>query len=151
MNSSNNNYSVIHTGKLENINQSRFSLESLGTIQGKHFLKDELNLSGMEVSLNILPTKTSMPFFHKHNENEELYIFVKGSGQFQVDNEIFDVSEGSVVRVTPVAERTWQNNSPEDLTYFVIQAKENSLTGSTVEDGVITTRTVNWEQTVEHA
>ncbi|MBX9666301.1 MAG: hypothetical protein K2X93_01730 [Candidatus Obscuribacterales bacterium] len=56
---------------------------------GKLFLKDHLGLTGMQVSLNLFPAGASMPFYHQ--QNEELYIFTRGEGQIQLDNETFDV------------------------------------------------------------
>lgn len=45
------------------------------------------------------PSGISMPFYHKHRENEELYIFVKGQGEFKIDDEILEIKEGTVIRV----------------------------------------------------
>lgn len=110
----------------------------------KVFLKDSLNTTGMEVSLNRVAPGEGSPFRHKHLQNEELFIFVKGSGQFQVDGKIFDVREGSSVRVSPDGDRAVRNNSSEDLYYICIQAKEGSLTAYTKTDGIITDRSVEW-------
>ncbi len=85
-----------------------------------------------------------MPFYHKHTLNEEAYIFLKGKGQMQVDGEIIDVSEGSIVRIAPNGERTWRNNSNEPLIFIVIQMQENSLTQHTLDDGVVIEKEVSW-------
>lgn len=42
-----------------------------------------------------------MPFFHSHKTNEENYIILSGVGKFQVNDDVFDIAEGSVVRVSP--------------------------------------------------
>lgn len=54
----------------------------------------------------------------------------------QIDGEVVNIKEGTVVRVTPDGNRTWRNNSQEDLYYVVIQAKEGSLRQDTFEDGI---------------
>ena len=140
------NFSVISTGSLSNIRIQTFSHEAVGSIKGKQFIKDNLNLTGMEVSLNVMPPNTSMPFYHQHKENEELYVFIKGQGQFQVDGTTFDVEEGSIVRVATGGIRVWRNTGSNDLYCIVIQAKENSLANGTISDGVGVDKTVEWPE-----
>lgn len=105
-------------------------------VAGKKFLKEQLALTSMEVSINKLPAGDSMPFTHKHRENEELYLFLKGKGAFCVDGEWFDVKEGSAVRVAPDGERTWRSSTTEELVFVVIQAKAGTLKSDTIEDGI---------------
>lgn len=52
---------------------------------GKLFLNKLLGLTSSEISLNKLPPRTSMPFYHTHRLNEEIYTFLKGEGEFQID------------------------------------------------------------------
>ena len=142
------NHTIIDIGPLSNIQNAKFSHEALGTMKGKNFLKNDLGLSGMEVSLNIFPANTAVPFYHRHEQNEELYIFIKGQGQFQVDNETFDVKEGSMVRVAPPGVRTLRNNSNEELYYFVVQARANSMQTGTISDGSLVEKQIEWPETV---
>lgn len=85
-----------------------------------------------------------MPFYHQHQENEEVYIFIQGKGQMQVDGEIIDVQEGSVVRIAPNGLRTWRNNSTEPLLYIVAQMRANSLRQYGFGDGVVPEKVVTW-------
>ncbi|HEY9715304.1 MAG TPA: cupin domain-containing protein [Chroococcales cyanobacterium] len=112
--------------------------------QGKVFLKDYLNLTGMQVSLNKLPAGRAVPFAHRHRENEELYIFIGGKGQMQIDGEIIEITEGTCIRVSPNGSRTWRNNSSEDLYYVVVQAKDHSLSIDTFDDGLPDENPVVW-------
>jgi len=140
------NHTIIDIGSLSNIQNAEFTHEALGTIKGKNFLKDDLGLNGMEISLNIFPANTAVPFYHRHDKNEELYIFIKGQGQFQVDDETFDVKEGSMVRVAPPGVRTLRNNSNEDLYYFVVQARANSMQTGTISDGSLVKKQIEWPE-----
>ena len=101
----NSSFSVIRTGRLDDWRDYVFEHPKVPITSGKLFLKELLNLSGMEISVNRLAPGEGIPFRHKHRENEEVYIFVRGRGQFQVDGEVFDVEEGSVVRVAPAGVR----------------------------------------------
>lgn len=140
------NHSYIHAGAFSELHNYELKHPRLNRmVPGKLFIKDLLNLNGMQVSLNKFPKGFATPFIHKHKENEELYIFVKGKGQIQVDGEIIDVEEGTCVRCAPNAERAWRNNSNEDIYYIVIQAKENSLAQDTFDDGVPVEQAPKWD------
>ncbi|HNH35591.1 MAG TPA: cupin domain-containing protein, partial [Rhodocyclaceae bacterium] len=113
-------------------------------VPGKFFLHPVLGLTGMEVSINCLPAGAKVPFYHAHRRHEELYLFLRGRGQFQVDGEVIEIREGTVIRVSTPGERTWRNNSSEDLHYIVIQAPEGGLASPGTEDGVAVQRKVAW-------
>lgn len=131
------NYSFVRAGKFSELFQYKLKHPRMERpVLGKLFLKDHLKLTGMQISLGVLPPGIAVPFTHQHKVNEELYIFVRGKGQMQIDNDVFDVEEGTVVRVAPDGERTWRNNSQEEMHYVVIQAKENSLSQDTFDDGI---------------
>jgi mannose-6-phosphate isomerase-like protein (cupin superfamily) len=115
-------------------------------VMGKVFLKSLLNLTGMEISVNVLPAGASVPFLHSHRQNEEVYLFVRGKGQIQIDGDVLDVQEGTAVRIAPAGARCWRNTSQEDLAYVVIQAKEGSLTAWTRTDGVGVPGPVTWPE-----
>jgi mannose-6-phosphate isomerase-like protein (cupin superfamily) len=117
-----------------------------GPSAGKYFLKDRLGLTGMEVSLNQLPEGAAVPFYHTHRENEELYVFIGGCGQFQVDGQIIEVKEGTTVRVGPEGERTLRNNGTGDLYFIVIQVQADSLRQWVMTDGIILDKPVTWPE-----
>lgn len=124
-------------GPFANTDQHLFEHPKLAKkFVGKKFLREELDLTAMEVSINKLSFGDSMPFTHKHRENEELYLFLKGKGEFCVDGEWFDVQEGSAVRVSPEGARTWRSSKTDELIFIVIQAKAGTMQGSTIEDGI---------------
>ena len=106
-------------------------------VKGKLFLGEILKATGAEISFTILPPNAEHPFLHQHKQHEEIYVFLKGSGQFQVDESLFDVSEGSVVRISPNGKRTYRNNSESPLIFMCIQCKSGSLESLFVEDGLL--------------
>lgn len=139
------NFTSWDAGSLEDLFQYELTHPRVShKVRGKLFLREILGLTGMQVSLNRLPAGRALPFSHQHKQNEELYIFIKGSGQMQIDGEIVEIKEGTVVRVTPEGNRTWRNNSQEDLYYVVIQAKEGSLLQDTFEDGIPCEQAPTW-------
>ncbi len=140
------NVAVAALGDFAQLNQFTFEMaDTAFKVPGKIFLKEILHLTSAEISLNTLPPGQSVPFYHKHRQNEEIYIFVRGEGEFQVGDRVFPVSEGSVVRVDPDGERCWRNTSDtEMLCYVVIQSRINSYTGQTIEDGFGVEKRVSW-------
>ena len=113
---------------------------SLHGFEGKHFVKDATGATSCEISFGSIPTGVSAPFFHSHKANEENYIILSGEGKFQVNNEVFDIAEGSVIRVATNCDRNLKCISAEPMTYICIQAKEESLEGYTMTDAEITQR-----------
>lgn len=141
-------FAVTHLGSFSNLHQFTFeATEHPLKVEGKVFLKDRLQLTGAEVSINSLPPKKSLPFYHKHQQNEEIYLFLSGQGEFQVDGTIFSVAEGSAVRVDPNGERCLRNcSSTDELRWVVIQARAGSQTAQDIQDGYGVPKRVSWRQ-----
>ncbi len=111
------NFKNVEIGSIQEIGQKYEN--------GKAFLHDVLGLTSCEISVNSMPKEVKLPFNHKHKQNEEIYIFIKGEGTMTLDNETIQVKEGSCVKVLPDASRTMESKT--DLQYICIQAKVGSL------------------------
>ena len=98
---------------------------------------DELNDYVMEPG-------TESGFLHIHRNHEELYFFLSGSGEFQVDGQVFPVSEGSVVRVAPAGKRSVRNNGTRPLVMLCVQYKSGTFTAEDAADGIILQEPVQW-------
>lgn len=121
----------------------KFAHATVGDIrkfEGKQFVKEATGATSCEISFGTMPTGQAVPFFHSHKANEENYIILSGAGKFQVDDEVFDISEGSVIRVSTGCDRNLKCTSAEPMTYICIQAKEGSLGAYTANDAEITDR-----------
>lgn len=130
------NYSAIELGRLDMLTDYSYMHPKLKQlVKGKVFIGEKLKTTGVEISFQILPPETEIPFLHCHNKHEEVYIILKGAGQFQVDDDIFDVSEGSVIRISPAGKRTWRNNSENPMILIVIQSQDGTLDNHFIADG----------------
>ena len=107
------NYKTTQLGKIEDL----VNLEN-----GKAFLHDALELTGCEISVNAVPKGFKVPFNHRHKQNEEVYIVLKGEGIITVDSEAVNVKEGSAVKIMPEASRTIENTSDR---HIVINAQSD--------------------------
>jgi len=103
--------------------------------RGKLFLQSILESAGLEISLNVVPPGKGMPFLHRHQENDEIYVVVGGRGQFLAGGECIDVAEGSVLRMSPRAARAWRNNSEAPLYFLCIQYRADSVIQGRTLDG----------------
>ena len=83
-------------------------------------------------------------FLHTHKTHEELYFFLSGKGEFQVDGKIFPVAEGSVVRVAPAGLRSVRNKGTEPLVMLCVQYRGATFTSEDAADGVISDAKVVW-------
>ena len=99
-----------------------------------------------ELSFQTLVPGQDSGFLHTHKTHEELYIILKGEGQYQVDGEIFPVSEGTIIRVAPDGKRALKNTGSENLTMLCIQYKANAFTeaDSPMTDGTILQEELKW-------
>ncbi|MDU1906384.1 MAG: cupin domain-containing protein [Dysgonomonas sp.] len=144
--SENRNYTAVNIGRLDEL--ARHSLihpKNGQKIEGKVFLKEATQSTGTEMSFQILPPHTELSYFHIHNKNEETYIILKGSGDFQVDDDCFAISEGSIIRIAPKGIRGLRNSFDEPMVYMVIQSKENSLEEYSSNDGERVTHKSLWK------
>lgn len=117
----------------------------LSAFTGKQFVKDCIGTTGCEISFGTLNPGEAVPFFHSHKENEEVYIVLRGSGDFQVDDTAFPIAEGSIVRVATHCNRSLRCTSATSMLYLCIQVKEGSLEQCTMGDAEITEQATAWK------
>jgi mannose-6-phosphate isomerase-like protein (cupin superfamily) len=60
---------------------------------------------------------------HRHRTQEEVYFVASGTLQFKLEDEIIDVSEGTVVRVSPEVARSVWNAGPGDAILIVVSKR----------------------------
>lgn len=138
------NFKAINVGKLNEVSDYVLELGPDVKIPGKVFGGQALGATGGEFSFQVFQPGTETGFLHTHKTHEELYFFLSGEGQFQVDGEIFPVSEGSVVRVAPAGVRSVHNNGSAPLIMLCVQYKGNTFTADDAADGVILNEPVKW-------
>ncbi|OHT14221.1 cupin domain protein [Tritrichomonas foetus] len=126
--SGNDKYTAINVGKMNEINKHQLK-DGTGKVlaEGKAFLGDALKMTGAQMSINSVPVGQAGPFFHLHKENEEIYFIVSGEGEYQVDDVIIPIHEGSFVRVGPGASHNLKNTGKVPLIFLCVQVRSNSL------------------------
>jgi mannose-6-phosphate isomerase-like protein (cupin superfamily) len=77
-------------------------------VQEARFAKGDLDAEKTGVShLRLKPGKRT-PFGHKHEEAEEVYVVIGGSGRMKLDDEIIEVERLDAIRVAPTVTRAFE-------------------------------------------
>ena len=138
------NFSAISVGALNELDDYVLELGPEVKIPGKVFGGAALGATGCEFSFQVFQPGTESGFLHTHKNHEELYFFLSGKGEFQVDGEVFPIAEGSVVRVNPAGKRSVRNNGTTPLVMLCVQYRGNTFTSEDAADGVILNEEVKW-------
>lgn len=138
------NFSAANFGALAEIKDYVLELGPEIKIPGKVFGAHAVDATGSEFSLQVFAPGQETGFLHTHRNHEELYFFLGGKGEFQVDGNVFPVEEGSVVRVAPDGRRSVRNNGTEPLAMLCVQYRANTFTATDATDGNILNEPVEW-------
>ncbi|MFT3863411.1 MAG: hypothetical protein QM729_04000 [Solirubrobacterales bacterium] len=98
-----------------------FGLAEMGEA---HFAKDELDAERTGITYLRLNPGRRMPFGHKHDEAEEIYVVAAGSGRIKLDDEIVEVVELDAIRVAPEVSRGFEAGA-EGITLFAVGARHD--------------------------
>lgn len=139
------NYTAASVGKMSEIIEHELPMGP-NVLHGKVFVGQAVGATGSELSFQTLVPGQDSGFLHTHKTHEELYIILKGEGQYQVDGEIFPVSEGTVIRVAPAGKRALKNTGKEDMVMLCIQYKANAFgpEDNPLADGDILQEELKW-------
>lgn len=138
------NFSAINLGRLSDISDYVLELGPEIKIPGKVFGGQAVGATGGEFSFQVFAPGQETGFLHTHKNHEELYFFLSGKGEFQVDGKVFPVGEGSVVRVAPAGRRSVRNNGDTPLVMLCVQYRGNTFSAKDAADGDILSEPVSW-------
>ncbi len=95
-----------HT-KLTDVKDSapEFGMED---VQEARFAKGDLDAEKTGVSHHRLKPGKRTPFGHRHEDAEEVYIVIAGSGRMKLDDEIIEVERLDAIRVSPEVIRAFE-------------------------------------------
>lgn len=142
--SSADNYSAVNLGPFADLKDYVLELGPDIKIPGKVFGGRAVGATGSEFSFQVFAPGQETGFLHTHTTHEELYFFLEGKGEFQVDGRVFPVEQGSVVRVAPEGKRSVRNNGTEPLVMLCVQYKAGTFTAADAADGNLLGEPVKW-------
>lgn len=138
------NFKAVDMGKLSDLGKYVLELSPEVKIPGKVFGGAAVGATGGDFSLQEFPAGAETGFLHTHKQHEELYFFLSGKGEFQVDGQVFPVGEGSVVRVSPQGKRSVRNNGTDPLVMLCVQYRGDTFTAEDAADVVLLNEPVKW-------
>ena len=86
----------------------------VGEIQEARFANDDLEAEHTGVSLHRLKPGKRQGFAHKHENAEEVYVVLTGSGRVKLGDEIIEIDKLDAVRVAPGVVRQFEGG-PDGL------------------------------------
>ncbi|HEY1853925.1 MAG TPA: hypothetical protein VGG40_04995 [Solirubrobacterales bacterium] len=96
-----------------------------GELAEARFAREALDAEQTGIShLKLKPGKR-MPFGHKHDEAEEIYIVIAGSGRIKLDDEIIEVVELDAIRIAPEVARGVEGG-PEGIEVLAVGAHHDN-------------------------
>jgi quercetin dioxygenase-like cupin family protein len=111
-----------HT-KLTDVKDSapEFGMEE---VQEARFAKDALDAERTGLSHLRLKPGQRTPFGHKHDEAEEVYVVIGGSGRLKLDDEIIEVERLDAIRVSPEVVRAFEAG-PDGVEVLAVGARHD--------------------------
>jgi quercetin dioxygenase-like cupin family protein len=92
-----------------------------GELAEARFAREELDAERTGITHLVLKPGKRMPFGHKHDEAEEIYVVIAGSGRIKLDDEIIDVVELDAIRISPGVARAVEAG-PEGIAVLAVGA-----------------------------
>lgn len=138
------NATAIDLGPLAELKDYVLELGPNVKIPGKVFGGAAVQAGGADFSFQVFAPGTEGGFYHTHKDHEELYFFLSGEGEYQVDGTNISVHEGSVVRVSPAGKRAVRNTGTTPLIMLCIQYKAAEPGSVNPSDGTILPEPVKW-------
>ena len=106
----------------------------MGDILEARFVREDLDATQFGLSLQRLKPNQRLPFGHSHESQEEVYVFVAGSGRLKLDDEIIDVARWDAVRMAPEVTRALEAG-PDGLELIAVGAPATGLQDAKQEMG----------------
>jgi mannose-6-phosphate isomerase-like protein (cupin superfamily) len=138
------NATAIDFGSFAELGNYVLELGPDAKIPGKVFGGAPIKAGGADFSFQTFAPGTEGGFYHTHKDHEELYFFLSGEGEYQVDGRNIPVKEGSVVRVSPEGKRAVRNTGSTPLVMLCIQYNAAPVGSVNPSDGTILPEQVKW-------
>jgi mannose-6-phosphate isomerase-like protein (cupin superfamily) len=90
-----------------------------GEIQEARFARGDLDAEQTGLAYHVLRPGKRQGFAHRHNQAEEIFVVLSGTGRMKIDDEVLEVGPMDSIRVAPRASRAFEAGSEEPLEILV--------------------------------
>jgi mannose-6-phosphate isomerase-like protein (cupin superfamily) len=94
---------------VKNLREVKDSAPEFGfdSTQEAHFAREDLDAEATGISYHVVKPGKRQGFAHRHDQAEEIYVVISGSGQVKIDDEITDIGPLDAIRIAPTAARAF--------------------------------------------
>jgi len=96
--------------------------QGFGEVQEARFANADLDAEQSGISLQKVKPGKRHAFAHRHNEAEEVYVVISGSGRVKLDDEIEQVGPLDAIRIAPPVIRAFEAGD-DDLILLVFSPR----------------------------
>lgn len=107
-------YTIKNLREVEDV-APRFGFDA---VQESRFAWRDLNAERTGLALQRVKPGARQGFAHRHEQAEEIYVVISGSGRVKLDDEVRDIGVMDAVRVSPSVTRAFEAG-PEGLEFLV--------------------------------
>jgi hypothetical protein len=106
------------------------------------FLKEDLSLKALGLSVVRLPAGKGYTIMHQHEEQEEVYMVINGRGIIHIDGEDISLQKGDFINVVPESKRALKAADDSDLIFICAGAvstgkyPKSSNSKALIDDGI---------------
>jgi mannose-6-phosphate isomerase-like protein (cupin superfamily) len=80
----------------------------MGEVLEAHFAREAIEAKKFGLSLQRLKPNQRLPFAHRHEQQEEVYVIVAGSGRAKLEDEVLELAQWDALRVDPEVVRGFE-------------------------------------------
>lgn len=113
---------------------------------GRRVVDHEMDMQFIGMTVNALVAGEECGYWHKHSATEEVYVFLAGTGQMGLNDDVVNVVAGSVVRVSPETWITWRCDPSEtnQLQWICVRSGGTELPENPTDAAVDFERAMPW-------
>ena len=93
-----------------------------GDIQEARFANDALETERTGVTYQRIKPNVRPPFAHRHEQAEEVYVVISGSGRIKLEDDVLDIERLDAIRVAPTVTRAFEAG-PDGLELLAFGAR----------------------------
>lgn len=110
-------YTIKNLGEVENM-APKFGF---GDVQEARFAGRDLDAEETGIAYHIVKPGCQQGFGHRHDDAEEVYVVIAGSGRMKLDDEVREIERLDAIRVAPSVGRSFEAG-PDGLAVLAVGA-----------------------------
>jgi mannose-6-phosphate isomerase-like protein (cupin superfamily) len=104
-----------------------------GEVQESRFANADLETEQTGLSLHRVKPDARQAFAHKHDEVEEIYVVLNGSGRVKLGDDVVEIAERDAIRVAAGVVRAFEGG-PDGLEVLAFSARREDDRGEIIPD-----------------